>query len=113
MRLTLLALLICTNLFAATPPRFAVRNCRPNLQSFPSIQAAVESVPSGAIVLACPGTYPEQIQIAQAITLQGVNVGGRAPQSLRFPATVCGRMRLSTKLSTQPSRCWSKTPPAP
>jgi Periplasmic copper-binding protein (NosD) len=39
---------------------------------FPSISAAVESVPEGSIVDVCPGTYAEQIIISKSLTLQGI-----------------------------------------
>ncbi len=48
---------------------------RPSLPSYPTISGAVAAVPAGSTVLVCPGTYNEQVQITQALTLQGVANG--------------------------------------
>ena len=52
-----------------------VGTCRIGLQSFPTISAAVSSVPSGSTVEVCPGTYAEQVTITVSLTLQGVSSG--------------------------------------
>jgi hypothetical protein len=59
-----------------TVQKFAVGTCEPGLNSFTTISKAVAAVPSGATVLVCPGNYPEQVVIAQPLTLQGVQIGG-------------------------------------
>ena len=46
----------------------------PNAQ-YTSIQAAVTAAPPGAIILVCPGTYPEQVRIAKPLTIRGIRVG--------------------------------------
>jgi pectin methylesterase-like acyl-CoA thioesterase len=56
--------------FAAVT-KYAVGTCQPKLQQFPTIMAAVGAVPSSSTVLVCPGTYPEQINLYQPVTLQG------------------------------------------
>lgn len=82
----LLTLSFNPNLFAATVQKFAVGTCEPNLQSFPTIQSAVNGVPSGAIILVCPGNYPEQVTITQPLTLQGVNIGGSGAAVITVPS---------------------------
>lgn len=57
-------------LFASS---YAVGTCRPSLQSYPTISAAVAAVPAGSTVLVCPGTYAEQVTIAQPLDLRGVS----------------------------------------
>jgi Periplasmic copper-binding protein (NosD) len=52
-----------------------VGTCKSNLQSFPSISAAVGAVLAGATVDVCPGTYPEQVTITTPLTLLGVSNG--------------------------------------
>lgn len=52
-----------------------VGTCKPHLQSFSTISAAVSSVPSGSTVEVCPGTYPEQVTITVPLTLQGLTSG--------------------------------------
>ena len=52
-----------------------VGTCKPDLQSFPTISAAVSTVPAFTIIDVCPGTYPEQVTITKPLTLQGVTVG--------------------------------------
>lgn len=59
-------------LFASS---FAVGSCRPSLKSYPTISAAVAAVPAGSTVLVCPGTYAEQVTIAQPLNLRGVSDG--------------------------------------
>ena len=74
-------LLLCAatlSLFAVHPMLFAnvqVGTCKANLQSFPTISAAISSVRPGSTILVCPGTYPEQVTITQPLTLQGVSSG--------------------------------------
>ena len=62
------------SLFATTvavgPP-----TCKPTLVHFSTIQAAVTASPFGTIIDVCPGTYPEQVVIAQPLTVQGVTDG--------------------------------------
>lgn len=50
-------------------------NCQPTLPYYPTIQQAVNDVPSDSTILVCPGTYPEQVTIAKALTLKGVSLG--------------------------------------
>jgi hypothetical protein len=73
--------------FATTSAKpYAVGNCAPNLQSYPSISVAVSSVPAGSTVLVCPGNYPEQVLITQALTLKGVLVGGSDAAVVTVPS---------------------------
>jgi hypothetical protein len=64
----------------ASATTVAVGGCRPKLPSYPTISQALSSVPPGSVIKVCPGTYPEQITISQAVNLQGVIDGnsGRA-----------------------------------
>lgn len=54
--------------FSAT---VAVGTCT-TLVHFATIQKAVNSVPPGSIIKVCPGTYPEQVVIAEDLTLEGI-----------------------------------------
>jgi parallel beta-helix repeat protein len=60
-----------------TAPTFVVGICRPGFPNFSSISAAVSSstVPAGSIVMVCPGTYKEQVQITKSLTLEGISSG--------------------------------------
>jgi hypothetical protein len=49
---------------------YYVGSCR--VGSYGTIQAAVSLVPAGSTIDVCPGTYPEQVVISKALTLQGV-----------------------------------------
>ncbi|HKB99082.1 MAG TPA: NosD domain-containing protein [Terriglobales bacterium] len=62
-----------------------VGTCKTNLQSFPSISAAVGAVTAGAIVDVCPGTYPEQVTIATPLTLQGISSGNANAAVITVP----------------------------
>ena len=43
---------------------------------YPTIQAAVNAAPSGAVIEVCPGGYPEQVLIEKPLTLQGIIATG-------------------------------------
>jgi len=81
----------------------AVGNCRPPLVSYSTISEAVAAVTPNSTVLVCPGTYPEQVTITQALKLKGLKdeagypvitvpsgglVGGR---SFRFQGQISSR----------------------
>lgn len=68
--LALVLVLAAQPLAAAT---FYVGSCKAG--SFGTISAAVAAVPAGSIVNVCPGTYPEQVVISQALTLKGMLSG--------------------------------------
>src|SRR5215469_3963069 len=72
MRSFVLLVMLLGTQFALADNNFAVGTCRPRLKSFTTIQAAVSTVPAGSTVLVCPGTYPEQVTITQALSLQGL-----------------------------------------
>jgi hypothetical protein len=55
--------------FPAFATNYAVGTCRPTLTSYPTISAAVSTVPAGSIVEVCPGTYAEQVTISQPVPL--------------------------------------------
>ena len=77
-RLRVLFLLSAVLLFgthSAFATQYAVGTCKPSLHSFSTISAAVAAVPAGSAVLICPGVYPEQVLIAQPLTLEGTTSG--------------------------------------
>jgi hypothetical protein len=43
---------------------------------YPTIQAAVNAAPSGAIIKVCPGGYQEQVVIEKPLTLEGITSAG-------------------------------------
>jgi parallel beta-helix repeat protein len=49
--------------------------CEPGKAHYTTIQSAVSAVAPRSTVLVCPGTYPEQVTIAQSLTLKGVTDG--------------------------------------
>jgi pectin methylesterase-like acyl-CoA thioesterase len=69
-----MALWVCAfgqNLLAST---VVVGTCM-NVVQFTTIQAAINSVPSGSTVDICPGTYNAQLSINKSVTLTGVASG--------------------------------------
>ena len=62
-----------------------VGTCKTNLQSYPTISAAVNAVTTGATVDVCPGTYPEQVTITTAITLAGITSGNDSAAIITVP----------------------------
>jgi hypothetical protein len=90
-RLRILFLLTAVLLFgthSVFAMEFAVGTCEPALQSFSTISDAVTSsrVPAGSIVEVCPGTYPEQVIISKALTLQGITSGNSNQVIITVPA---------------------------
>jgi hypothetical protein len=77
-------LLTVHSMFAST---VAVGTCKPSLVSFATISAAVGAVPSGSTVEVCPGTYPEQVTIAQPLTLKGISSGNAGQAVITVPGS--------------------------
>jgi hypothetical protein len=61
--------------------------CKPSLLSYATISAAVSGVAPGSTVLVCPGTYPEQVTIAQALTLKGIAIGNAGQAVITVPGS--------------------------
>jgi hypothetical protein len=73
MRLCQFALLSLVLVLAAQPllaATYYVGGCKNG--AFGDIQTAVNTVPPGSTIDLCPGTYPQQIVIDKALTLQGI-----------------------------------------
>jgi parallel beta-helix repeat protein len=90
--LSMLALIVelCPMAVAAvtTTPTFVVGICKPGFPNFSSISAAVSSstVAAGSIVMVCPGTYKEQVQITKSLTLEGISSGDTDEAIIAPPA---------------------------
>jgi hypothetical protein len=70
------ALLVCYAAPSAQASIVAVGTCvSAFVPHFTTIQAAVNAVPAGSMILVCPGNYPEQVMITKALTLKGVSSG--------------------------------------
>src|SRR5574337_1308856 len=76
-----------TVLLAAAPAfaSVAVGTCKPSLPSYPTIQQAVNSVPSGTMIQVCPGQYPEQVTINKNLTLKGINIANQGAAIIVVP----------------------------
>ena len=83
--------LLTVGLLLGTSPmlaaNYAVGTCKPSLPSFTTISAAVSSVPPGSTVLVCPGTYAEQVTIAQPLTLKGISSGNAGQAVITVPGS--------------------------
>src|ERR1700675_2931251 len=89
-RLRVLFLLAVGLLLAVHPmlaATFAVGTCKPSLPSYTTISAAVIGVPPGSTVEVCPGTYAEQVTIAQPLTLKGVTSGNAGQAVITVPGS--------------------------
>lgn len=64
----------------------AVGSCNAKVPSYPTIQVAVDSVPAGATIQVCPGSYPEQLTIGKSLTLTGVATQTSAQSAIVAPA---------------------------
>ena len=83
---SVLALAFGASAFPASTITYAVGTCRPNLRSFATILAALAAAPSPNVIDVCPGTYGEQLQITQPVTLEGVSNGTSARSIITPPA---------------------------
>lgn len=83
--LFLLALAAQVPLASATIT-YAVGSCKPSLPSYPTISAAVGTVPAGSTVEVCPGTYSEQVVISTPLTLEGITSGNGARAVVEVPS---------------------------
>src|ERR1700732_4901481 len=89
-RLRVLFLLAVGLLLAVHPmlaATFAVGTCKPSLPSYTTISAAVIGVPPGSTVEVCPGTYAEQVTIAQPLTLKGIASGNAGQAVITVPGS--------------------------
>lgn len=77
------ALLLCAQMFASV---VQVGNCKPRLPRYTTIQQAVNSVPANSTIDVCPGTYPEQVTIPNALTLIGVSATNQGAAVITAPA---------------------------
>jgi len=82
--ITTLAVLFLAS--AAFTQTVAVGACLPHLKSYSTISQAVGSVSAGSTILICPGTYPEQVTIAQPLTLRGVQDGNASNPTVTVPS---------------------------
>ena len=71
---------------SASAQNVAVGSCKPSLPSYPTIQQAVNSVPSGTTIQVCPGQYPEQVVINKNLTVKGIVSGGQGAAIVTSPA---------------------------
>jgi hypothetical protein len=90
--LAILALSFPTLAYGAT---YYVGTCKPGRADFITIMQAVTTVPAGSIINICPGTYPEQVIIQQALTLQGMSSGDSAGVTIAIPSGGLGALSPS------------------
>jgi pectin methylesterase-like acyl-CoA thioesterase len=82
--------ILASGLILAAAPLFAqtvvaVGKCQPKKTSFPTIQQALNATPPGAVIDVCPGFYPEQILVYQAVTIKGIAFGGQDAAVITVP----------------------------
>src|SRR6267378_587650 len=88
--LRILFLLAAGLLLGASPmlaANYAVGTCKPSLPSYATISAAVSGVPPFSTVLVCPGTYPDQVTIAQPLTLKGITSANAGQAVITVPGS--------------------------
>jgi hypothetical protein len=94
--------ILASGLIVAAAPLFAqtvaVGTCQPNKASFPKIQQALNATPPGAVIDVCPGFYPEQILVYQAVTIKGIASGGQGAAVITVPNG--GLLQNATSLAT-------------
>jgi len=97
--LSLAVAAVTTLCFAKTPPppTLEVGTCLSGYTHFNTIQDAVNAAPAGATILVCPGTYPEQVTITEALTLKGVTLA--TASGARIVPPEAGVVQNATSLS--------------
>jgi hypothetical protein len=70
---------------ASTALTYEVGTCKPHFPTYSSISAALSATTPPNVVMICPGTYNEQIEITQPVTLEGVSVGDSAQVIIEPP----------------------------
>ena len=63
---------------------YYVGTCK--IGAFGTINAAVAAVPAGSVIDLCPQTYPEQVVINKALTLQGIFSGNSSQAVIAVPS---------------------------
>jgi len=81
--LAVLVLTIGSNELWASIVYQYVGNCRAG--ALPTITAALAATPQPNVVKICPGTYPEQVHITYAVTLQGMTSGNSGEVIIASP----------------------------
>lgn len=66
------AVLLTLGIVSQASAQTVVGTCVPALESYTTIQQAVNVSASGTVIEICPGNYPEQVTITQSMTLIGV-----------------------------------------
>jgi hypothetical protein len=102
-----LALLISAFVFAlgapelhATTLTYIVGTCKAGTQ-FSTIQSALNKSPAADVIEVCPGTYPEQLTIINAVTLEGIVSGNTSAIQITSPAA--GLMTNATINGSDPA----------
>jgi hypothetical protein len=65
---------------------YEVGTCKPHFPTYSSISAALAATTPPDVVMICPGTYTEQIEITLPVTLEGVSVGDSAQVIIEPPS---------------------------
>jgi hypothetical protein len=90
LKISLLALFALLFVTPSTASTVQVGGCKSGFTNYPTISAAVAAVPAGSTVLVCPGTYSEQVDITQSLTLQGVQTSSAANPVITVPTGATG-----------------------
>ena len=107
--MTLAVLTISAHQLSATT--LVVGNCKSG--GYSSIQAAINAAPAGATVQVCPGTYPEQVEITRALTLEGISSNG-SDQALIVPPANGLTQTAATDAGTSVAyQLWVNNSPGP
>jgi hypothetical protein len=82
--LSVLVLTLGSNELWATVTYY-VGTCKTGPHDFPTITAALTATPPPNVVKVCPGTYPEQVVITQAVILEGMISGNSGEVIIASP----------------------------
>jgi hypothetical protein len=92
------------DVLGSTSITYSVGSCRSGPNNYKTIQAALNATPPPTFVLVCPGTYQEQVEITQSVTLEGIS-SGNSDQAIIAPPkgglTLNARNDLGVSLAAQ------------
>jgi hypothetical protein len=91
--------IVCAALLTGNAKAITVEvgNCA-GFPQYPTIQQAVSSVPAGATIDVCPGTYAEQVMITRNLTLKGLLTSSGSGATIVTPAN--GMVANASSLSS-------------
>jgi parallel beta-helix repeat protein len=85
--LSIVMLALGVRLASASTITYEVGTCKAHIPTYKSISAALAATPAPNVVQVCPGTYNEQVEITQPVTLEGLSAANSDQVIIAVPGT--------------------------